>query len=115
MSETLQSGSDLTIISYGTPIYSIETALAMLENPPQGLGSVIPERLRGSKIELLDLRSILPWDQEAIVESVSRTRRCIVVHEAGRIGGLGADLAAEIQERCFLRLEAPVRRVTGWE
>ncbi|KAH7107669.1 pyruvate dehydrogenase [Auriculariales sp. MPI-PUGE-AT-0066] len=113
--ETLQRGADLTILSYGTPLYNIETALALLENPPASLSSIIPQRVRGAKVELLDLRTILPWDMSAITESVGRTRRCIVVHEAGRIGGLGADLAAEIQERCFLRLEAPVKRVTGWD
>ncbi|EJD53169.1 pyruvate dehydrogenase [Auricularia subglabra TFB-10046 SS5] len=113
--ETLVAGSDLTVLTYGTPLYSVETALALLENPPASIAHAIPPAARKAKIEVLDLRTLLPWDMPTIAESVRRTRRCVVVHEAGRIGGLGADMAAEIQEKCFLRLEAPVRRVTGWD
>ncbi|KZV96163.1 putative branched-chain alpha-keto acid dehydrogenase e1-beta subunit [Exidia glandulosa HHB12029] len=113
--ETVFRGSDLTILTYGTPLFSVETALALLANPPESIAHAIPASVRGASIEVLDLRTLLPWDMSAIEESVRRTRRCVVVHEAGRIGGLGADMAAEIQERCFLRLEAPVRRVTGWD
>lgn len=113
--ETVFRGSDLTLLSYGTPLYSVETALAMLANPPESIAHAIPAGVRSASVEVLDLRTLLPWDMPSIEDSVKRTRRCVVVHEAGRIGGLGADMAAEIQERCFLRLEAPVRRVTGWE
>lgn len=52
---------------------------------------------------------------ETVVASVNKTGRCIIVHEAPLSGGMGSELAAEIQQRCFLRLEAPVQRVTGWE
>lgn len=66
-------------------------------------------------MELIDLRTILPWDVDTIVESVRKTRRLVVVHEAGYTGGVGGEIAAEVQKRAFLRLEAPVKRVTGWE
>lgn len=52
---------------------------------------------------------------ETVVKSVNKTGRCIVVHEAVKTGGVGSELAAEIQERCFLRLESPVQRITGWD
>jgi 2-oxoisovalerate dehydrogenase E1 component beta subunit len=52
---------------------------------------------------------------ETIVESVNRTGRLVIVHEAGMTAGVGGEIAAEIQKRCFLKLNAPVRRVTGWE
>ncbi|HTN53799.1 MAG TPA: alpha-ketoacid dehydrogenase subunit beta [Anaeromyxobacter sp.] len=69
----------------------------------------------GLDCEVIDLRSLQPLDLEAIVSSVSRTGRAIVVHEAPRTCGFGAELAALIQERCFLHLEAPIRRVTGFD
>lgn len=66
-------------------------------------------------MELIDLRTILPWDVQHIVDSVNRTRRLVIVHEAGMTAGVGAEISAEVQKRCFLKLEAPVRRVTGYE
>lgn len=113
--ETLIRGNDLTIVSWGTPIYHCETALKMLSHPPPSLAPHVPESLRSAKAELIDLRTIMPWDVETIAESVNRTGRLVVVHEAGRIGGVGAEIGAEIQKRCFLKLNAPVRLVTGWE
>ena len=113
--EVLQEGSDLTIISYGPPIYTIETALGTLKSPPPDLEKLIPKSLRGLSVEVIDLRCIVPYDIETVVKSVNKTGRCIIVHEAGKTGGVGSELSAEIQERCFTRLEAPVCRVTGWE
>ncbi|CCM00003.1 uncharacterized protein FIBRA_02028 [Fibroporia radiculosa] len=113
--ETLVQGSDLTLVSWGTPIYSCETALHMLSSPPQTIAEHVPLTLRSAKVELIDLRTILPWDVETIAESVNRTGRLVVVHEAGRVGGVGADIGAEIQKRCFLKLNAPVKLVTGWD
>ncbi|KAJ7940275.1 thiamine diphosphate-binding protein [Mycena leptocephala] len=75
----------------------------------------VPEGVRKAKIELIDLRSVLPWDAETIAASVARTGRLVIVHEAGMTAGVGAEIAAEVQKRCFLRLAAPVKRVTGWE
>lgn len=113
--ETLISGSDLTVVSWGTSLYHCEVALHLLSSPPAALEKHILPRLRSSKIELIDLRSILPWDVEAITESVQRTGRLLVVHEAGRTGGVGAEICAEVQKRCFLKLDAPVKCVTGWD
>jgi 2-oxoisovalerate dehydrogenase E1 component beta subunit len=69
----------------------------------------------GIDCEVLDLRSLQPLDVDAIVASVSKTGRAVVVHEAPRTCGFGAELSSLIQERCFLHLEAPVRRVTGFD
>ena len=113
--ETLVSGSDLTIVTYGTPVYTAQSAITMLSNPPESIAHLIPESVRKASIELIDLRTIMPWDVETVVESVTRTRRLLILHEAGKIGGVGSDIASTVTERCFLRLEAPVKRVTGWE
>jgi 2-oxoisovalerate dehydrogenase E1 component beta subunit len=69
----------------------------------------------GIDAEILDLRTLLPLDIDAVVASVQRTGRCVVVHEATRTGGFGAELAALVQEHCFHSLEAPIVRVTGWD
>lgn len=66
-------------------------------------------------IELIDLRTILPWDVACIEESVKKTGRLVIVHEASITGGVGGEIAAEIQKRCFLKLKAPVKRVAAWE
>ena len=113
--QILRSGSDLTLLSWGTPVYHCESALSLLRSPSPALEALVPPSLRSAKIELIDLRTILPWDVETVVESVKRTRRIVIVHEAGMTGGVGAEIAAEVQKRAFLRLEAPVRRITGWE
>ncbi|KAG1724760.1 thiamine diphosphate-binding protein [Suillus paluster] len=113
--ETLIPGSDLTLLTWGTPVYHCEAALQLLNNPPPSLIPLIPASLRNAKVELIDLRTILPWDVETVVESVRRTKRLVIVHEAGMTGGVGGEIAAEIGKRAFLRLEAPVRRITGWD
>jgi len=113
--ETLVSGSDLTLLTWGTPVYHCETALHMLASPPSALAPHVPASLRSAKVELIDLRTILPWDVETVTESVNRTGRLVIVHEAGMTAGPGAEISAEIQKRCFLKLEAPVKRVTGWD
>lgn len=113
--EILVPGEDLTLLTWGTPVYHCETALSMLAEPPASLAPHIPTSVRGAKVELIDLRTILPWDMDAVVESVGRTGRLVIVHEAGMTAGPGAEIAAEVQKRCFLKLKAPVRRVTSWE
>ncbi|KAL1687090.1 thiamine diphosphate-binding protein [Schizophyllum commune] len=115
VAEVLHQGTDLTLLSWGTPLYHCETALHMLQHPPPGLAPHVPQRLRGAKIELIDLRTILPWDVQTVVDSVNKTGRLVIVHEAGATGGVSSDIGAEVQKRCFLKLEAPVRRVTGWD
>lgn len=113
--ETMIPGSDVTVLTWGTPIYHCETAIGFLNSPPGGLAKHVPESLRKARVELIDLRTILPWDVNAIEESVNRTGRLVIVHEAGKTAGVGAEIGAEIQKRCFLRLKAPVQRITGWE
>jgi len=69
----------------------------------------------GIDAEVIDLRTLLPYDLETIVASVTKTGRCVIVHEATLTGGYGAELAALVQENCFYSLEAPIVRVTGWD
>ncbi|EPZ36043.1 2-oxoisovalerate dehydrogenase subunit beta, mitochondrial [Rozella allomycis CSF55] len=101
--EVLKEGKDITIVGYGSQIYVLEKAVKIAE-----------EKL-GVSCELIDLRSILPWDEETVVKSVNKTGRLVVSHEAPVTNGFGAEIAARIQEQCFLRLEAPVQRVCGWD
>jgi 2-oxoisovalerate dehydrogenase E1 component beta subunit len=65
--------------------------------------------------ELIDLRTLIPLDVATIVASVEKTGRCIVVHEAPRTSGFGAEIVATVQQHCFWSLEGPVIRVTGWD
>ncbi|KAF3922132.1 hypothetical protein AA313_de0206918 [Arthrobotrys entomopaga] len=101
--EVLSKGSDITVISYGTPLYTVE------------LAAKAAKEMMGVSVEVIDLRTVYPWDKETVFESVKKTGRCVVVHEAPRGGGLGGEIAACVQEACFLNLEAPVGRVTGWD
>jgi 2-oxoisovalerate dehydrogenase E1 component beta subunit len=100
--EVLKTGKDVTIISYGTPLYTCSAAIAAAEKD------------FGCSVELIDLRTIYPWDRETVLNSVKKTGRAIVVHESMMNAGVGAEVAATIQEQAFLRLEAPVKRVAGW-
>ncbi|MFN3726079.1 MAG: alpha-ketoacid dehydrogenase subunit beta [Allosphingosinicella sp.] len=95
----VKEGPELTILAYGTMVH---VALAAAE-------------AAGVDAEVIDLRTIVPVDIETIEESVKKTGRCVVVHEATRTSGFGAELAALVQERCFYHLEAPVVRATGWD
>ncbi|KAG1724762.1 pyruvate dehydrogenase [Suillus paluster] len=113
--ETLIPRSDMTPLTWGTPVYHCEAALHLLKSPSPTLAPLVPASLRNAKVELIDLQTILPWDVETVVQSVRRTKRLVIVHEAGMTGGVGGEIAAEIGKRALLRLEAPVRRFTGWE
>lgn len=101
--DVVKPGKDLTIISYGQPLYTCSQAIAAAE-----------KAFKGVNIELIDMRTIYPWDRPTILESVRRTGRAIVVHESMINSGVGAEVAATIQSEAFLRLEAPVSRVAGW-
>ena len=92
-------GSDLTVLTYGTMVFVAEAAAAE----------------SGIDAEIVDLRSLWPLDLPAIVASVQKTGRCVVVHEATRTSGFGAELVALVQEHCFYHLQAPIERVTGWD
>jgi 2-oxoisovalerate dehydrogenase E1 component beta subunit len=69
----------------------------------------------GISVEVIDLRTILPWDEETVINSVKKTGRCIVTHEAPITCGFGSEVSAKIQEKCFDFLEAPIRRVAGYD
>ncbi len=87
------------MITYGTMVHVVEAAVA---------GS-------GFDAEVIDLRTVVPLDIDTLTQSVQKTGRCVVVHEATRNAGFGAELSAQIQEQCFWHLEAPIERVTGWD
>ncbi len=95
----VRPGSAVTVLAYGTMLH---VALAAAEES-------------GIDAEVIDLRSIVPLDLDTILGSVRRTRRCVVVHEASRFAGFGAELSSLVQERCFYHLEAPIERVAGWD
>ncbi|CAE6434831.1 unnamed protein product [Rhizoctonia solani] len=113
--EVLSKGNDLTLLTYGSPVYTCENAMNLLRDPPPSVAHLIPESVRGVSIELIDLRTLLPWDMHTVMESVKKTGRLVIVHEAGKTMGPGAEIAAEITNRCFLNLHAPVKRITGWD
>ena len=94
-----REGSAVTVLAYGTMVYVAEAAA----------------QETGIDAEIIDLRTLLPYDLETIVASVKKTGRCVVVHEATLTSGFGAELSTLVQENCFYHLEAPVVRVTGWD
>jgi 2-oxoisovalerate dehydrogenase E1 component beta subunit len=97
----VREGTDVTLLGYGPMLRTcVETAVAAAEE--------------GRSIEVIDLRSLSPLDIGAISDSVRRTGRCVVAHEAPVTGGLGAEIAAQVTEECFYHLEAPVIRVGGF-
>jgi 2-oxoisovalerate dehydrogenase E1 component beta subunit len=95
----VREGSDLTVLAYGTMVHVSKAAVEE----------------SGIDAEVIDLRTLVPLDIETIVASVEKTGRCVIVHEAPRTSGFGAELAALVQEHCFFHLEAPIERVTGWD
>jgi 2-oxoisovalerate dehydrogenase E1 component beta subunit len=95
----VRPGEAATILAYGTAVH---VALAAAQET-------------GVDAEVIDLRTLVPVDLEAIAASVDKTGRCVIVHEATRTGGYGAELSALVQEHCFYKLEAPIERVTGWD
>jgi 2-oxoisovalerate dehydrogenase E1 component beta subunit len=95
----VRDGREVTVLAYGTMVH---VALAGIEDS-------------GVDAELIDLRSIVPLDIDAVVGSVKKTGRCVILHEASRYGGFGAELSALVQERCFHYLKSPIGRVTGWD
>jgi 2-oxoisovalerate dehydrogenase E1 component beta subunit len=95
----VQEGKDVTVLAYGTMVHVARSGISEC----------------GIDAELIDLRSIVPLDIETIVSSVQKTGRCVILHEASRFGGFGAELSALVQERCFFQLKSPIERVAGWD
>ena len=98
----LREGRDLTLVSWGA---SIKETLAAAERLAT----------QGIEAEVIDPATLKPLDIHSIIDSLEKTRRCVVIHEAARFGGLGAEIAAQIQEYAFDLLDAPVQRVTGYD
>ncbi|HLF69546.1 MAG TPA: transketolase C-terminal domain-containing protein, partial [Actinomycetota bacterium] len=98
----VKQGDACTLITYGAMVARcLEVAEAASED--------------GVELEVIDLRSLVPLDIDLIVESVSKTGRAVVVHEAPQTAGFGAEVVAQVAERAFLKLEAPILRVTGYD
>ncbi|XP_073943354.1 branched chain keto acid dehydrogenase E1 subunit beta [Choristoneura fumiferana] len=101
--QLLREGDAATLIGWGTQIHVL-LEVAQMANDNLNMNC-----------DVIDLQSILPWDEETVCNSVKKTGRCLIAHEAPLTSGFGAELAATIQSECFLHLEAPVARVAGWD
>jgi 2-oxoisovalerate dehydrogenase E1 component beta subunit len=95
----VREGEAMTVLAYGTMIHVAAAVCAE----------------KGVDADIIDLRTLVPLDIETIEASVRKTGKCMIVHEATRTGGFGAELSALVQERCFYHLEAPIERVTGFD
>ncbi|CAL5428717.1 unnamed protein product [Camellia sinensis] len=98
--EVIRKGSDITLVGWGAQLSVMEQACVEAEKD-------------GISCELIDLKTLIPWDKETVETSVKKTGRLLISHEAPVTGGFGAEISASIVERCFLRLEAPVARICG--
>ncbi|XP_052239251.1 2-oxoisovalerate dehydrogenase subunit beta, mitochondrial-like [Dreissena polymorpha] len=101
--EVLVEGSDVTMVGYGTQVHVLREVATMAKDT------------LGVSCEVIDLRTILPYDLDTIINSVVKTGRLIVSHEAPQTMGFAAEIATAVQEECFLNLEAPVQRVCGYD
>ncbi len=95
---THQEGEDVTVVTWGAMVYTAEEAAKQLDDV---------------SVEIIDLRSILPWDKQAVLESARKTSKVLVLHEDTRTGGFGAEIAATIAEEAFEDLDAPLKRITA--
>ena len=97
--EVVRPGKQVTVLTYGTMVHVCIAAAESL----------------GIDAEVIDIRTIVPLDEETITGSVKKTGRCVIAHEATRFAGFGAEILSIIQEECFWHLEAPIQRVAGWD
>jgi 2-oxoisovalerate dehydrogenase E1 component beta subunit len=95
----VREGKACTVIAWGTMVHVAQKGIEE----------------SGVDAELIDLQTLLPWDRDTVINSVKKTGRCVIVHEAPKTSGFGAEMSASIQERCFWHLEYPITRVTGWD
>jgi 2-oxoisovalerate dehydrogenase E1 component beta subunit len=95
-----REGSDVSVITWGAMVYTADEAAQQLEND-------------GVSVEIVDLRTVLPWDKATVLQSVRKTSKVLVLHEDTRTGGFGGELAATIAEDAFEDLDAPVKRLTA--
>lgn len=101
--EIVRVGSDITLIGWGSLVRCLVEAATLIENE------------LNLSCEVIDLQTIVPWDEETVSESVKKTGRILIAHEAPRTSGFGAEIAASIQESCLYHLQAPIKRVTGYD
>jgi 2-oxoisovalerate dehydrogenase E1 component beta subunit len=95
-----QEGSDISVITWGAMVYTAEEASQQLDAD-------------GVSVEIIDLRTVMPWDKAAVLESARKTSKVLVLHEDTRTGGFGAEIAASISEEAFEDLDAPVKRIAA--
>lgn len=100
--EILREGNAVTLVGWGSQVHVLLEVADLVQNK------------LGASCEVIDLVSILPWDVDTVCKSVKKTGRIVISHEAPLTSGFGSEIAATIQNECFLYLEAPVQRVTGW-
>jgi 2-oxoisovalerate dehydrogenase E1 component len=93
---TIVTGDSLTLVTWGALVHRCQEVAAKFEG----------------RVELIDLRTIAPWDREAVLTSVERTGRCVIVHEDNHTAGFGAEIAATLAQEAFWLLDAPIERVT---
>jgi 2-oxoisovalerate dehydrogenase E1 component len=96
VARAVRSGSELTIVTWGAMVERCEQAAAA----------------SGVDVEVLDLRTLSPWDKSAVLASVNKTRRCLIVHEDNLTAGFGAEIAAVLAKEAFFNLDAPIERLT---
>jgi 2-oxoisovalerate dehydrogenase E1 component beta subunit len=99
----MREGTDVTVIGWGSQLRILEQACDFAKEQ------------HGISCELIDLRTLAPWDYETVQKSVAKTGKVIISHEAPITGGFGGEIAARIQEKCFFHLQAPIQRVCGYD
>lgn len=101
--EIMREGTDVTVVGWGAQLKVLEAAIDMAKEKD------------GVSCELIDLRTLSPWDEDLVAQSVEKTGRLIISHEAPQHGGFGAEISSTIQERCFFHLQAPIQRICGYD